>query len=150
MLKIGDKAPDFKLNADDGKVYSLKDFSGNKIVLYFYPKDNTPGCTTEACDFRDNIKLFRKKNVVVIGVSKDNTESHKKFKSKFDLPFTLLSDETLNTLKKYFVWKEKSLYGKKFMGIVRTTYVINEKGKIQIIYNKVKVTGHVEEIIKNI
>lgn len=150
MLKVGDKAPEFKLTADDGKVYSLKDFRGKKVVLYFYPKDNTSGCTAEACDFRDNIKVFKKKNTVVIGVSKDSVESHKKFKSKFELPFTLLSDETLDTLKDYFVWKEKSLYGRKFMGIERTTFLIDEKGKIKNIYNKVKVQGHVEEILNNI
>ena len=150
MLKVGDKAPDFKLSADDGKNYSLKDFAGKKIVLYFYPKDNTSGCTAEACDFRDNIKLFNKKNAVVIGVSKDSIESHIKFKSKFELPFLLLSDETLKSLKDYMVWKEKSLYGRKYMGIERTTYVIDEKGKIKNIYNKVKVDGHIEEILNNI
>jgi peroxiredoxin Q/BCP len=150
MLKVGDKAPDFKLSADDGKNYSLKDFAGKKIVLYFYPKDNTSGCTAEACDFRDNIKLFNKKNAVVIGVSKDSIESHIKFKSKFELPFLLLSDETLKSLKDYLVWKEKSLYGRKYMGIERTTYVIDEKGKIKNIYNKVKVDGHIEEILNNI
>ena len=150
MLKAGDKAPDFKLTADDGKTYSLKDFAGKKIILYFYPKDNTSGCTAEACDFRDNIKLFKKKNAVVIGVSKDSIESHKKFKAKFELPFLLLSDETMKTLNDYMVWKEKSLYGRKYMGIERTTYLIDEKGKIQNIYNKVKVDGHIEEILNNI
>jgi len=150
MLKVGDKAPDFKLSADDGKNYSLKDFAGKKIILYFYPKDNTSGCTAEACDFRDNIKLFKKKNAVVIGVNKDSIESHKKFKTKFELPFLLLSDETLKSLKDYMVWKEKSLYGRKYMGIERTTYVIDEKGKIKNIYNKVKVDGHIEEILNNI
>lgn len=150
MLKIGDKAPEFKLNADDGKTYSLKDFKGKKIVLYFYPKDMTSGCTAEACDFRDNIKLFQRKNSVVIGVSKDNVESHKKFRTKYDLPFILLSDENTEMLKSYDVWKEKSMYGRKYMGIERTTYVIDEKGFIKEIFNKVKVKGHIEEILKKI
>lgn len=150
MLKIGQKAPDFKLIADDDKKYSLKDFKGKKLILYFYPKDMTSGCTAEACDFRDNIKLFEKKNTVVIGVSKDSTESHNKFKKKYNLPFTLLSDENMDMLKDYDVWKEKSMYGKKYMGIERTTYIIDEKGVIKDIYNKVKVTGHVEEILNKI
>ncbi|MFA5404952.1 MAG: thioredoxin-dependent thiol peroxidase [Ignavibacteria bacterium] len=148
MLKIGDKAPEFKLTADDGKTYSLKDFKGKKIILYFYPKDMTSGCTAEACDFRDNIKLFQKKKSVVIGVSKDSTDSHKKFKTKYELPFTLLSDENMEMLKEYGVWKEKSMYGRKYMGIERTTFVIDEKGIIKEIYNKVKVKGHIEEILK--
>jgi thioredoxin-dependent peroxiredoxin len=150
MLKVGDKAPDFELSADDDKTYTLKDFRGKKIILYFYPKDNTSGCTAEACDFRDNIKIFEKKNSVVIGVSKDSTDSHKKFKEKFDLPFTLLSDESLKILKNYFVWKEKNLYGKKYMGIERTTYVIDEKGIIQNIFSKVKVKEHVKEVLSKI
>jgi thioredoxin-dependent peroxiredoxin len=150
MLKTGDKAPDFKLTADDGKIFSLKDFKGKKLILYFYPKDMTSGCTAEACDFRDNIKLFSKKNSVVIGVSKDNTDSHKKFKAKYDLPFTLLSDESMEMLNSYEVWKEKSMYGRKYMGIERTTYIINEKGIIEEIFNKVKVTGHIEEILNKI
>jgi len=150
MLQIGVKAPDFKLTADDGKDYSLEDFKGKKLILYFYPKDMTTGCTAEACDFRDNIKLFQKKNTAVIGVSKDSTDSHKKFKAKYKLPFTLLSDENLNMLKAYGVWKEKSLYGRKYMGTERTTFIIDEKGIIKEIYNKVKVTGHIEEIFKKI
>lgn len=150
MLKEGDKAPDFTLIADTGEKISLSKFKGKKIVLYFYPKDNTSGCTAEACDFRDNLKVFNKKNVVVIGVSKDSIESHKKFKEKYKLPFLLLSDETLDVLKSYGVWKEKTLYGKKFMGVERTTFIIDEDGKIEKIFPKVKVKGHIEEIIKNI
>lgn len=150
MLKIGDKAPDFKLNSDSEKIISLKDFKGKKVILYFYPKDNTSGCTKEACDFRDNIKLFEKKNTVVIGVSKDSVESHKKFKSKFELPFHLLSDESTNMISDYGVWKEKSMYGRKYMGIERTTFLVNEKGIIENIWNKVKVPGHIEEILKSI
>lgn len=150
MLKSGDKAPDFSLQSDTGEKINLKDLKGKKVILYFYPKDNTSGCTKEACDFRDSIKTFNKKNAVIIGVSKDSTESHRKFKSKYELPFTLLSDESADILKKYGVWKEKSMYGRKYMGIERTTFIINEKGKIERIYNKVKVNGHIEEIIKTI
>ena len=147
MLKPGNKAPDFKLKGDDNKTYTLKDFKGKNLILYFYPKDNTSGCTAEACDFRDNIKIFEKKNTVVIGVSKDSTESHLKFKSKYSLPFILLSDETLDMLNKYGVWKEKSMYGRKYMGIERTTYIIDEKGVIKEIFNKVKVNGHIKELL---
>jgi len=147
MLKIGDKAPDFKLPADSGKEINLNDLRGKKVILYFYPKDMTSGCTKEACDFRDSIKKFEKKNTVVLGVSADSTGSHQKFKDKYDLPFTLLSDETKKMIKDYGVWKEKSLYGKKYMGIERTTYVIDEKGRIEKIFNKVKVDGHIDEIL---
>lgn len=150
MLKQGDKAPDFKLAADSGEIVSLKDYKGKKVVLYFYPKDMTDGCTKESCDFRDNIKKFEKNNTVVIGVSADDTKSHVKFKKKYDLPFTLLSDESKEMLNNYGVWQEKSMYGRKYMGIVRTTFVIDEKGKIEKIYDKVKVPGHVEEVLKNI
>ena len=150
MLKPGDKAPEFSLTSDEGKKVSLKDLKGKKVILYFYPKDDTSGCTAEACSFRDNIKLIEKKNAVVIGVSKDNTVSHQKFKKKYSLPFTLLSDENLDMLKDYEVWKEKSMYGKKYMGIERTTYIIDEKGKIQDIFNKVKVQVHTEELLKKI
>ena len=147
MLKIGDKAPAFTLISDTGEKVSLKDLKDKKVILYFYPKDDTSGCTKEACSFRDNIKVIEKKNAVVIGVSKDNTKSHQKFKLKYDLPFTLLSDENFEMLKEYDVWKEKSMYGKKYMGIERTTYVIDEKGKITDIFNKVNVDGHTEEIL---
>jgi peroxiredoxin Q/BCP len=147
MLKVGNKAPDFRLPADSVEDISLKDLKGKKVILYFYPKDMTSGCTAEACDFRDNIKKFQKKNAVVIGVSADSTTSHQKFKDKYKLPFTLLSDETKKMLNDYGVWKEKSLYGRKYMGIERTTYVIDEKGKIEKIFNKVKVGGHINEIL---
>jgi len=150
MLKAGDKAPEFSLISDEGKNVSLKDLKGKKVILYFYPKDDTSGCTKEACSFRDNIKIINKRNAVVIGVSKDDTKSHQKFKKKYDLPFTLLSDENLDMLKKYDVWKEKSMYGKKYMGIERTTYIIDEKGKIQDVFNKVKVDGHTEEVLEKI
>ena len=150
MLKVGVKAPDFKLRADNGEILSLKDYKGKKVVLYFYPKDMTSGCTTQACDFRDNIKKIEKKNAVVIGVSADDSISHVKFKEKYDLPFTLLSDESLKMLDTYGVWREKNMYGKKYMGIVRTTFVINEKGKIEKIWDKVNVPGHVEEVLKSL
>ncbi|HMQ67898.1 MAG TPA: thioredoxin-dependent thiol peroxidase [Ignavibacteria bacterium] len=150
MLKAGDKAPAFSLISDEGKKVSLKDLKGKKVILYFYPKDDTSGCTAEACSFRDNIKIINKKNTVVIGVSKDNTKSHQKFKTKYDLPFTLLSDENFEMLNDYGVWKEKSMYGRKYMGIERTTFIIDEKGKIQDVFEKVKVPGHVEEVISKI
>jgi peroxiredoxin Q/BCP len=147
MLKVGDKAPDFKLPSDRYEDISLKSLKGKKVILYFYPKDMTSGCTAEACDFRDNIKKFEKKNIVVIGVSADSAASHRKFKDKYKLPFILLSDETKKVLRDYGVWKKKSLYGKKYMGIERTTYVIDEKGRIEKIFNKVKVDGHINEIL---
>lgn len=150
MLKPGDKAPDFSLLNDKGETVKLKDLKGKKAILYFYPKDDTSGCTKEACSFRDNIKIIEKKNTVVIGVSKDSVKSHDKFKKKYELPFTLLSDENLDMLKSYDVWKEKSMYGRKYMGIERTTFMIDEKGKIQEIFYKVKVDGHTEEILSKL
>jgi len=150
MVKAGDKAPDFKLLSDNGKEVSLKKLKGHKVVLYFYPKDDTSGCTKEACDFKDSIKSFEKKETVVIGVSRDSVDSHKKFKSKFDLPFTLLSDESATMLEEYGVWKEKSMYGRKYMGIERTTFLIDEKGKIKEIWNNVKVSGHITDILTKI
>ena len=146
-LKIGDKAPDFSLIGDDGKEHSLKDFKGKKIVLFFYPKDNTSGCTKEACSFRDNTPLIKKKGAVVLGVSGDSVESHKKFISKYDLNFVLLSNEDKSALDAYGVWKEKSMYGRTFMGIERTTFIIDENGKISHIFPKVKVDGHTEEVL---
>jgi peroxiredoxin Q/BCP len=150
MLKVGDKAPDFKLKTDTGETVNLKDYRGKKVILYFYPKDMTSGCTTEACDFRDNIKTFTKKNSVILGVSADSVDSHKKFKDKYELPFTLLSDETKEMINDYGVWKEKSMYGKKYMGIERTTFVINERGRIEKIFNKVSVNGHIEELLEGL
>lgn len=149
MLKVNDKAPDFKLQSGNGETISLKDYRGKKVVLYFYPKDDTPGCTAESCDFRDNIKKFEKKNTVIIGVSADSVKSHRKFTEKYNLPFTLLSDETNEMLITYGVWQEKTMYGRKYMGIVRTTFIINEKGVIEKIYEKVKVQGHAEEVLKD-
>ena len=150
MLNIGDKAPSFSLTDSFGKTVSLKDFTGKKVVLYFYPKDNTSGCTKEACDFRDSFPEFNKLNAVVLGVSADSEKSHQGFSAKYNLPFTLLADPAKEVIQKYDVWKEKSLYGKKYMGIERTTYIIDEKGKILNIFPKVKVEGHVDEVMKAI
>lgn len=148
MLVVGRKAPVFSLMDGNGKKISLNDFKGKKIVLYFYPKDMTSGCTQEACDFRDAFPKFEKIKAVVLGVSIDSAASHKKFTEKYNLPFTLLSDEKKTVVEKYGVWKEKSMYGKKYMGTERTTFIIDEHGKIKNIFPKVKVAGHVEEVIK--
>lgn len=149
-MKEGAKAPAFTLESDEAEKISLKDYKGKKVILYFYPKDNTPGCTQEACDFRDSYAGLKKIKATVLGISKDSVASHQKFKKKHSIPFALLSDIDGEVCEAYGVWKEKSLYGKKFMGIVRTTYLINEEGKIQKIYPKVKVNGHVEQILKDI
>jgi peroxiredoxin Q/BCP len=148
MVNVGKKAPSFSLMDSNGVNVSLKDFIGRKVVLYFYPKDDTPGCTKEACDFRDFFPDFKKKQITVIGISPDSKESHKKFVQKFNLPFILLSDEKKEVLKKYNVWKEKNMYGRKYMGVERTTFLINEDGKIIKVFPKVKVNGHIEEVIK--
>jgi peroxiredoxin Q/BCP len=148
MLKIGDRAPSFSLKDSFGNKVSLKDYSGKIVVLYFYPKDNTSGCTKEACDFRDSFPEFKKLNAVVLGVSADSEKSHQGFTAKYKLPFTLLADPDKEVIQNYDVWKEKSLYGKKYMGIERTTFVIDEKGKILKIFPKVKVEGHVDEVKK--
>ena len=146
-LKIGDKAPAFSLFSNAGEKVALKDFKGRSVILYFYPRDNTPGCTQQACDFRDSHKAVLKKKAVVFGISKDSVESHEKFKAKFDLPFALLSDPEGKMCEAYGVWQEKSLYGRKFMGIVRTTFVVGPNGKIAQIYSKVKVTGHIAQVL---
>jgi len=147
MLQIGTKAPNFLAVDQDGNKIDLSSFNNKKnVVLYFYPKDMTPGCTTEACDFRDNFKKF--KDTEVLGVSIDSQERHRKFIEKQKLPFTLISDEDKKLVEKYGVWKEKSMYGKKFMGIIRSTFIIDKKGKICKIYPKVKVKGHVEEVLE--
>ena len=148
MIKEGIKAPDFLLPSTEGKEISLKQYKGKKIVLYFYPKDDTPGCTQEACDFRDSSKSFDKKDAVVLGVSPDPVAKHEKFRGKYKLPFTLLSDESKEMLKKYGVWKEKSMYGRKYMGVERTTVVIDQDGKIRRIFPKVKVTDHYKEVLE--
>ena len=129
MLKVGSKAPQFTLESDEGKKIALKDFLGKKVVLYFYPKDDTPGCTKEACSFTENNAALKKAGAVVLGVSADSVESHGKFKRKYDLSFPLLSDPNREVIGKYGVWQEKNMYGKKMMGIVRTTYIIDSEGK---------------------
>ena len=150
MIKENKKAPAFKLPSTDGKDFELKTKLPNHLILYFYPKDNTPGCTTESIEFAKNYKTLQKMKVDVIGVSKDSIESHKKFIDKFKFPFPLLSDETTKVLKLYDAWGEKSMYGKKFMGIKRTTVFINNKGIILKIWNNVKVKNHVQEVITTI
>jgi len=147
MPNEGDLAPDFRLPADDGKTYALKDLRGTKVVLYFYPKDDTPGCTKEACSFRDNLARVRSKGAIVLGVSKDDLESHAKFREKYSLSFPLLSDPEGKVLNAYGVWKEKNLYGKTFMGIERTTFVIDETGRIRKVFPRVKVDGHTDEVL---
>ena len=149
-LKEGEAAPDFKAQSTDGKEVSLKDFRGKNVILYFYPKDDTPGCTREACGFRDEFKRFAAKDAVVLGVSHDSPESHDKFREKYTLPFPLLSDAEKKITSAYGVYKEKSLYGRLFMGIERTTFVIGKDGKIKKIFPKVKVDGHIEEILKTL
>ncbi len=147
-IEVGGKAPAFTLEADDGSTVSLKDFAGKKVVLYFYPKDATPGCTTEACDFRDLKARLTRKGAVVLGVSKDNLASHQKFKAKQKLNFLLLSDPDSEVMRSYGAWGEKTLYGKKMTGTIRTTVLIGEDGKIRKVWPKVKVSGHVEEVLE--
>jgi len=147
-LKVGDKAPSFKLKNQDAKTISLSDFKGKPVVLYFYPKDDTSGCTKEACNFRDEFPKFGKLKAEIIGVSADSVESHKKFAQKYKLPFNLLSDEKKEVLEKYGVWQEKSMYGRKYIGIVRTTVIIDSSGKIRNIFPKVKVDNHNQEVME--
>jgi peroxiredoxin Q/BCP len=147
-LKVGDKAPAFSLKTDGGGKVSLSGLKGQNVVLYFYPKDDTSGCTAEACSFRDNLPKFGKMDAVVIGVSRDSAESHDKFKTKHKLNFALGADDTGKVTEDYGVWVEKSLYGRKYMGIERATFLIDGKGKITAIWRKVKVAGHVEEVLK--
>ncbi len=147
MLAIGSKAPEFTLQNQKGKVVSLRDFIGKKVVLYFYPKDQTAGCSRQAVAFRDLYESFLQKDVVVIGISKDSVASHEKFVSKYDLPFILLSDPELFTIKAYDVWQEKKLYGKSAMSVVRTTYVINETGRIVQVFAKVKPDSNAADVL---
>jgi thioredoxin-dependent peroxiredoxin len=147
MLTIGKKAPDFSLSSADGKIYTLKDFAGRKIVLYFYPKDNTSGCTKEARSFEDKRRTIEKNGAVIVGISADSAESHAKFAQKNALTFPLLSDEKKNVLKAYGVWKKKSMYGRKYFGIERTTVLIDEKGIVRHIFHRVSVDGHTDEIL---
>ena len=146
-LEVGDKAPDFTLPTDGGGKVSLSKLKGKKVVLYFYPKDDTSGCTAEACGFRDIFPNFRKLDATVIGISRDSVASHDKFKKKYELPFMLASDEEGKVCEKYGVWVQKTLYGRKYMGIERSTFLINEKGVIENVWRKVKVAGHVDEVL---
>jgi peroxiredoxin Q/BCP len=147
MLKEGQKAPPFKLPADDGSTVSLQDFAGKTVVLYFYPRDSTPGCTREAEAFRDALPSLAKKKAVVLGVSKDSIASHCKFRDKYELNFPLLSDSEGQVIEKYGAWGEKSLYGKKSMGIIRTTVIIGPDGTVKKIFPKVKVDGHADAVL---
>jgi len=147
-LKIGDNAPNFDYTTSNGQQFSLENFKGKKVVLYFYPKDNTPGCTDEACNLRDNYNLLKQKGYEVIGVSPDSEKSHANFSQKFQLPFDLVPDTDKKLLESYGVWGEKKMYGKTYMGVNRTTFVIDETGKIDKIFEKVKVKDHTNQILE--
>lgn len=149
-LKIGDKAPDFAMPTGNNTIISLSNLSGKCVVLYFYPKDDTPGCTIEANDFNKLKPEFEKMNAVIVGVSKDNLNSHENFKNKYCLNFDLASDNNSDTCEKYGVWAEKSMFGKKYMGIERTTFLIDKQGKIAYIWPKVSVANHAEEVLKQV
>ena len=144
----GTKAPDFVLNDTNGKEVKLSSLRGKKVVLYFYPKDDTPGCTKEACEFRDNLARVKKKGALIFGVSKDDEKSHQKFTEKFQLNFPLLADPEHKVIEKYGAWGEKSMYGKKFMGIIRSTFIIDEDGVIMKVFPRVSTEGHAEEVLK--
>ena len=148
MVSIGDKAPEFSASTDGGGTVSLKDLKDKKIVLYFYPKDMTPGCTAESCGFRDALPYFSKINAEIIGVSKDSVKRHDKFKEKYELPFMLVADEDGKMCEAYGVWQEKKNYGKTYMGIVRSTFLIDEKGKIAAVWRNLRVKGHVEKVLE--
>jgi peroxiredoxin Q/BCP len=147
MLKVGDKAPDFEVKDDQGNPFHLSDLKGKKVVLYFYPKADTPGCTKEACEFRDHTKAYASKHVAVVGVSPDQPSAQARFKSKYELTFPLLADEDHKIAEAYEVWKEKSTYGKNYMGVERTTYVIGSDGRIEHVFEKVKPEGHAEQVL---
>ncbi len=148
MISEGIKVSDFSLPNSEGKQISLSEFFGSKVVLYFYPKDDTPGCTTEACNFRDNFLDFSEFNAVILGISKDSVKSHHKFKEKYQLPFELLSDENLSVINQFGVWVEKSLYGRKYMGVERSTFLIDENGVLTKIFRNVKIKNHTTEVLK--
>jgi len=150
MLEVGMKAPDFELPDKDGNMVSLKMFKGKKVVLYFYPRDNTPGCTKQACAFADKYEELKNNNIAVIGISKDSTASHQKFAEKYNLPFILISDKELDAIEKYGVWQEKKMCGKVSMGVVRTTFIIDENGLIEKIMPKVKPDTNAAEILEYI
>jgi peroxiredoxin Q/BCP len=146
-LKVGHKAPDFSVPDQDGKMISLKDYSGKKVILYFYPKDDTPGCTAESCNLRDNGPLIHKKNYEILGVSADTVKSHKKFATKYKLPFKLLADTEKDIITKYGVWGKKMLFGRKYMGILRVTFLIDEKGVIEQVITDVDTKNHTQQLI---
>ncbi|HEX6593044.1 MAG TPA: thioredoxin-dependent thiol peroxidase [Bacillota bacterium] len=150
VVEIGKQAPNFTLPNQSGKEISLSDFKGKNVVLYFYPKDMTPGCTTQACDFRDNYESFEQADTVILGVSPDPIERHQKFIDKHDLPFELLADEDHQVAKQYGVWKLKKMFGKEFYGIERSTFIIDKEGILQKDYRKVRVKGHVEEVLADV
>ena len=147
MLKTGDRAPEIRVHTDTGEDFKLSDLKGKRVVLYFYPRADTPGCTVEACEFRDGIRSFAAKGAAVVGVSPDKPAAQAKFKQKYDLPFTLLADEEKAAAQAYGVYKEKNMYGKKVMGIERTTFIIGADGRIEKIYGKVKAKGHAAEVL---
>ena len=147
MLEVGTKAPDFTLPDQNGNMHSLSEYRGKKVILYFYPKDNTAGCTKQACGFAERYPRFMEKGAVVLGVSKDSVASHKKFEEKYGLPFTILSDPELVAIQAYDVWQEKKNYGKTYMGVVRTTYLIDENGKIVKAFDKVKAADNPEQML---
>lgn len=149
-LKSGDKAPDFKGVNQDGKKVGLQDFSGKKLILYFYPKDNTPGCTAESCNLNDNYNAWLEKGFQVLGVSPDSVESHRKFKEKFNLKFDLIADTEKEILQAYGAWGEKNMYGKKYMGVLRTTFIIDENGMIEEVFKKVKTKDHTNQILTSL
>ena len=150
MLEIGTKAPDFSLPDQNGEIHSLEEYKGKKVILYFYPRDNTAGCTKQACGFAERYPQFLEKNAVVLGVSKDSVASHKKFEEKYELPFTLLSNTELSCIQAYDVWKEKNNYGKKTMGVVRTTYLIDEQGIIVKAFGKVKAADNPAQMLEEL
>ena len=147
MLEVGTQAPDFTLPDQNGNRHSLSDYRGKEVILYFYPKDNTPGCTKQACGFVERYPQFIEKGAVVLGISKDSVASHKKFEEKYGLPFTILSDPELVAIQAYDVWQEKKNYGKTYMGVVRTTYLIDEEGKIAKAFDKVKAADNPEQML---
>jgi peroxiredoxin Q/BCP len=146
MLETGDPAPDFTLLADDGRPVSLSDFRGRTLVLYFYPKDNTPGCTTQACDLRDDMPRLEASGAAVVGISSDSVESHRRFKARYGLNFPLLADEDHAVAEAYGVWRKKSLYGRSFLGIERSTFFIDPEGRVEEIWRRVKAKGHGEKV----
>jgi len=149
-LKEGDKAPDIRVRTDSGEEFRLSSMKGKRVVLYFYPRADTPGCTVEACEFRDEIQAFAKKGAAIIGISPDKPAAQAKFKQKYDLPFVLLADEEKAAAQAYGVWKEKNMYGKKVMGIARTTFLIGPDGKIEKIYESVKAKGHAAQVLEDL